>query len=76
MQFVESKEFNGVLHMLWEVNRVKKTTRLALFTNPTILGHNTFERDGLEIWRFIIKAGLGEVASTSKRSSSPMPTGS
>ena len=76
MQFVESKEFNGVLHMLWEVNEVKKMTRLVMFTNPTILAHNTFERGGLKSWRFIIKAGLKQVTPTSKRSSSLMPTGS
>lgn len=75
-QFVESKEFNGVLHMLWEVKDVKKNTRLMLCTNPAIFGHNTFERGGLEIWRFMVRAGLGQVAPTSKRSSSPMRTGS
>ena len=49
------------MHMLWEVKDVEKNARRVLCTNPKILGHNTFERGGIEIWRFVIKAGLGQV---------------
>lgn len=38
MQFVEAKEFNGVLHMLWEVHGMEKIRMLLLCINPSIVG--------------------------------------